>query len=106
MLGGRPLGPVGLGLALFIERVQEIGDQPAMGVMGELHRIGPAAGGTRAAEGFLAAVVMMDLERHPFEARRGLGEDEFDALGGSGKARRAGGEATRRAAARRSNAAA
>ena len=99
MLGRRALGAVGPRVAVFIQGVEEIGDQGAMGIMGELHRIRPAAGRARGTEGIPPAVLMVDLQRHPFEARRGPGEDEFDALRRSGKAGRAGDEASGRTAA-------
>src|SRR4051794_37607701 len=93
MLGSRSFGAAGPGIAVLVKCIEEIGDESAMGVMGKLHRIRPAARGARGTNGLPASVLVVDLERGPLELRRRPGEDELDLLRRSGEACRTRNEA-------------
>src|SRR5918996_4788107 len=74
--------------AILLDRIEEVGEQRAMGVVRERHRIGAAAGALLLAEALLAAVVPVQ-RHHPSRENRGRsGADQLDPLGEAGILRR------------------
>ena len=49
-------------VAVLIERIEEVGEQGAVGVVRESHRIGAAAGALLFADALLAAIVVVDRD--------------------------------------------
>src|SRR5919106_3459720 len=61
--------------AILIDRIEEVGEQRAMGVVRECHRIGTAAGALLLPEALLASVVPVQSHHPSRENRGGSGAD-------------------------------
>ena len=80
--------PVTRGLAILIERIEEVGEQRAVGVVRKRHRIGTAAGALFLADVLLASVLVVDRDHAGREDGGALDADQLDPLREAGVLRR------------------